>query len=174
MKAWRVHGKGVAAWLAAYAWVPGAWAAIVPIPPFTGQFSDTFNSYPLGARPALNVLQTQATIRNLTDGGSIKIELSSSLNGDLVTPISGRMLGQLGIAEWTFAEPMRRFGAYLENNSGADHATFSFFGAGVPGQRRRARAGRRPAVDLERLGFVRAFRTDRGRGQRPHQRVHLV
>jgi hypothetical protein len=40
------------------------------------------------------------------------------------------MMGQLGVAQWVFEEPMCCFGGWMENNSGADDATFEFYDAG--------------------------------------------
>ena len=50
-----------------------------------------------------------------------------TLGGDLVTPISDMMAGQLGVGQWTFDTPVRKFGGWWENNSGADDATVEFF-----------------------------------------------
>lgn len=104
-------------------------AGIVPIPFFAGDVFDTFNQY-VGNTPAsqvLPVLQDTGTISNLTVDGAIKVEFSSNFNGDLVVPLSGKMMGQLGIARWDFDTPGKRFGAYFENNSGMSDATLTFF-----------------------------------------------
>jgi hypothetical protein len=37
------------------------------------------------------------------------------------------MVGQLGIAEWTFATPVSEFGGYFENNSRFDNAVVDFY-----------------------------------------------
>jgi MYXO-CTERM domain-containing protein len=39
------------------------------------------------------------------------------------------MAGQLGVAQWKFSQPVSDFGAWFENNSGADDATVSFYDA---------------------------------------------
>src|SRR5262245_25137662 len=80
-------------------------AGIISIDPFVGTNSENFDQTGVdGATQTLDVLGGLATIRNLTSGGALKVERSSSLNGDLVEPRSPPwMLGQLGIAEWTFA-----------------------------------------------------------------------
>jgi hypothetical protein len=36
-------------------------------------------------------------------------------------------MGQLGIADWEFTQPVSQFGGYWENNSHADDATAEFF-----------------------------------------------
>jgi hypothetical protein len=107
-----------------------ALAGVTPIQPFPGAYSDTFNQYSSNmAVLALPVFAGAGEIQMLSSGGSIKVEWSSSLGGDLVVPISGMMMGQLGIAQWVFDEPMCCFGGWMENNSNADDATFEFFGA---------------------------------------------
>src|SRR5262249_12804885 len=80
-------------------------AGIMPIGPFVGTSSENFDSPGVdGATQTLTVFGGLATIQNLTSGGALKVERSSSLDGDLVVPRSGTwMVGQLGIAQWTFA-----------------------------------------------------------------------
>jgi len=103
-------------------------AAVQSIDPFAGEATDTFNQHnSVDAVQSLPVLEGLATLDMLSDGGAIKLEFSSNLGGDQVTAISDMMAGQLGIAEWNFNQPMRRFGAWWENNSGADDATVEFF-----------------------------------------------
>lgn len=105
-------------------------ADITPIGPFSGDFSDHFGSYPQGAHATLDIMGGFATITRLTEGGSIKIEFSSSLGGDLVTPRSpDRMMGQLSVLEWVFDQPVSRFGGWWENNSRFDDANVEFFNA---------------------------------------------
>jgi hypothetical protein len=103
-------------------------AAVTAIGPFTGHRTDTFDQYTTTmAVRTLPVFDGAGSINVLGTGTSIKVEFSSQLNGDLVVPISGMMIGQLGIADWVFNVPARRFGGMWENNSGADHATVTFF-----------------------------------------------
>ena len=105
-----------------------AQADIVAIDPFTGTANDTFDQYNnVMALQTLEVFGELGTISNLTEDGAIKVEWSSSFNGDLVSPISGMMMGQLGIAQWDFNTPIIRFGGWWENNSGADDAIVEFF-----------------------------------------------
>jgi hypothetical protein len=102
--------------------------AVSAIAPFPGDLSDTFDQYSsVNAVQQLSVFGGAGFIRNLSAGGAIKLEFASQFNGDLVVPISGMMMGQLGIADWVFATPAVRFGGYWENNSGANDATVSFF-----------------------------------------------
>ena len=103
-------------------------ADIIAIGPFTGSATDTFNQYnSVMAVQTLDVFGGLGTISNLTEDGAIKVEWSSNFGGDLVTPISGMMMGQLGIGQWDFNTPVTRFGGWWENNSGADDATLEFY-----------------------------------------------
>ena len=73
-------------------------------------------------------LRGLATIQNLTSGGALKVERSSSLDGVLEVPRSAPwMVGQLGIAEWTFATPVSQFGGYFANNSRFPDAVVDFY-----------------------------------------------
>jgi hypothetical protein len=104
-------------------------AGVVPIAPFAGAHSENFDNTGVdGATQTLSVFGGLATIRNLTSGGALKVERSSSLNGDLVVPRTPPwMVGQLGIAEWTFAQPVSEFGGFFENNSRFDDAVVDFY-----------------------------------------------
>src|SRR5262245_11279002 len=106
-----------------------AQAGIISIGPFVGTNSENFDDTGVdGATQTLNVFDGLASIRNLTSGGALKVERSSSLDGDLVVPRSPPwMVGQLGIAEWTFAKPVSEFGGYFENNSRFDDAVVDFY-----------------------------------------------
>lgn len=105
-------------------------AAIRAIGPFAAQRVDTFDSQPfVPSAQSLVVLDGVSTVRNLTTGGAIKTEFSSSFNGDLVKPLSGIMIGQIGVSEWTFTSGQRRFGGMFENNSGVDGGTIEFYDA---------------------------------------------
>ncbi|MHC5108877.1 MAG: PEP-CTERM sorting domain-containing protein [Planctomycetota bacterium] len=105
-------------------------ANIQPIGPFAGELFDSFNQYNNNmAVQTLSVFNDDNMLNNLSDGGAIKVEFSSSLNGDLVVPRSGMMVGQLGIGQWLFNKEMHRFGGYFENNSGQDDATLYFYNA---------------------------------------------
>lgn len=117
-----------ASFLFSILWSVSALGQITPIGPFEGDLTDTFNHFSTNqAVQVLDVFDETSTLRNLSDGGAIKVEISSSLNGDLVTPRSGWMVGQLGIGQWDFPTPAVQLGGYFENNSGADDATLSFF-----------------------------------------------
>lgn len=104
-------------------------AAVTTAGPFVGDYHDNFDQYwpNVNAVQELDVFDHHGVIRNLTSGGAIKIELGSELNGDLVLPINKTMMGQLGIADWVFNQPVSRFGGMWENNSHADDATVTFF-----------------------------------------------
>jgi hypothetical protein len=105
-------------------------ADVTTLGPFAGTVVDTFDQHSSNmAVQSLTVFGGLGAIENLTDGGAIKVEFASSFNGDLVVPISDMMMGQLGIAQWVFDEPVCRFGGWFENNSGADDATVAFYDA---------------------------------------------
>lgn len=125
----RVILRSAAALLLAAALFPmPARADILPIGQFTGDHTESFNEFSNTlAVQSLPVFGSLGTLNNVTSGGAIKVEFSSSLNGDLVTPISGMMAGQLGIADWRFNQPLLKFGGFWENNSGANDATVSFY-----------------------------------------------
>src|SRR6516165_6515382 len=94
-------------------------AGLITIAPFVGTDSENFDNTGVdGATQTLSVFGGLATIQNLTSGGALKVERSSSLDGVLQVPRSAPwMVGQLGIAEWTFAQPVSEFGGYFANNS---------------------------------------------------------
>ena len=105
-------------------------ATITNLAPFTGTLHENFDEFPTDtAVRFLDLFNNQARITVEGNENSIKLEFSSQLGGDLVTPISRLMCGQLGIADWTFTTPVARFGGYWENNSHADDATAEFFDA---------------------------------------------
>lgn len=102
---------------------------VTPIGPFSGQYHEDFNSGPVFAYASLRTFSDTTTLAiedDPTSATSIKIETNSSLGGDLVHPISGKMMGQLGILDWEFNTPVSQFGGYWENNSHADDATVKF------------------------------------------------
>jgi hypothetical protein len=102
---------------------------VVPIGPFVGTNSENFDNTGVdGATQTLNVFGGLATIQNLTSGGALKVERSSSLDGLLQVPRSAPwMVGQLGIAKWTFAQPVSEFGGYFANNSRFNDAVVDFY-----------------------------------------------
>jgi hypothetical protein len=105
---------------------------VVPIGAFEGTHFDNFDNLGLpgaGGHASLSIMRGFATVRNLTAGGSIKLEFSSQLGNDLVSPYSRpAMIGQLGISEWVFNTPVTQFGGYFENNSRFDDARVEFYG----------------------------------------------
>lgn len=106
---------------------------ITSVGPFTGTHSDYFNnigSGGAGGHQQVTIFNGFASVINTTSGGALKIEFSSSLNGDLVSPRSPPVfLGQLGISKWIFNSPVTQIGGYWENNSRFDDATVRFFDA---------------------------------------------
>ena len=104
-------------------------ADIIPIGPFVGSSSENFDHTGVdGATQTLTVFGGLATIQNTTPGGALKVERSSSLDGILQLPRSAPwMVGQLGIADWTFTTPVSDFGGYFANNSRFNDATVDFF-----------------------------------------------
>jgi hypothetical protein len=102
---------------------------IVPIGPFVGTNSENFDHTGVdGATQTLTVFGGLATIQNLTQGGALKVERSSSLDGVLEVPRSPPwMVGQLGIALWTFTQPVTEFGGYFANNSRFPDAVVDFY-----------------------------------------------
>ena len=108
--------------------LPAARADIIPIGPFQGALSDDFNSYSPGFIQQQSIMGNAGTVLNLTQGGSLLLAFSSSLGGRLVLPHSPPlMLGQLGISEWEFKDPLVRFDGYFANNSRFDDARVDFF-----------------------------------------------
>src|SRR5262249_46643290 len=81
-----------------------AQGAISLVTPFQGNASENFDNLGItGAQQLISIFGGTATVSNLTSGGALKIEYSSSLNGVLVVPRSPPlMLGQIGISEWVF------------------------------------------------------------------------
>ena len=122
---------GIIAFCMTCAAVAGPARAVVStVGPFTGRFNDSFDQYSTNmAVRTLPVFGNGSAITVLGTNNSIKVEFASQLGGDLVVPISDMMMGQLGVADWTFPAPATRFGGWWENNSGADHATVQFFDA---------------------------------------------
>jgi len=107
-----------------------AHGALRTIGVFSSSPIETFDEYhATDARSSLPVLNGAGLVTIPPGTGSVKLEFSSQLGTDLVTPISGMMMGQLGIMDWTFTTPIRRFGAFIENNSGKDGGTAFFYDA---------------------------------------------
>jgi hypothetical protein len=111
-------------------------ADLVDVGPFTGDQSENFSSFPggTGGFLTLDIFGGNVTVNNLTPGGAVKIEFSSTLisggNMDTVIPRSAPvMMGQLGVMEWVFDTPVSMFGGYFENNSFVDNVTFEFYDA---------------------------------------------
>ena len=102
---------------------------LVPIGPFVGTNSENFDNTGVdGATQTLTVFGGLATIKNLTAGGALKVERSSSLDGVLQVPRSDPwMVGQLGIAQWDFARPVSQFGGYFANNSHFNDTVVDFY-----------------------------------------------
>jgi|SRR6516225_5299798 hypothetical protein len=107
---------------------PPALAAVVPIEEFDGAAFENFDRFTQGARQKLVIMGSFGWVRNTNEGGSLKVEYSSSLSGRLVVPHSRPlMMGQLGISLWNFATPVTQFGGYFANNSRFDDAQVDFY-----------------------------------------------
>jgi hypothetical protein len=107
---------------------PAARGDVILIGPFQGKLSEDFNSITQTKYQDLSIMGGAATVHNLTPGGALAIEFSSSLGGRLLSSHSPPfMLGQLGISEWEFTEPVVQFGGYFGNNSRFDDARIDFF-----------------------------------------------
>jgi hypothetical protein len=111
---------------------PAAGQGVTSVGPFTGGLSEDFDTlgFPFGsAHSQMTIFGGFGTVRKLTEG-SIKYEFDSNLGGDQVNNRSDpAMIGQLAIAEWSFATPVSRFGGYWENNSRFDDARVDFYDA---------------------------------------------
>src|SRR5690349_2146538 len=101
--------SGPTSWLLglALALAAPAQGAISLLTPFQGTASEGFDHLGItGAQQSISIFGATTTVSNLTSGGALKIEYSSSLNGVLVTPRSPLlMLGQIGISQWIFNTP---------------------------------------------------------------------
>jgi hypothetical protein len=125
-----IRGLTTFSLLFAALWVsPAARGGVItPIGPFQGTVSDDFSSFDIFAYQQLPIMGGAATVNNLTPGGALKIEFLSSLGGRLVIAHSlPRMLGQLGISEWVFTQPVSEFGGYFANNSRFNDARVDFY-----------------------------------------------
>lgn len=107
----------------------GAAVGLTPIGPFIGDRAEPFDYSQNMAVESLPVFGGAGVLRKLDpdDGGSIKVEWSSTFLGKTVSAISSMMGGQLTIAEWVFDQPVSRFGGRFENNSGTPDATLEFY-----------------------------------------------
>jgi hypothetical protein len=109
---------------------PAAGQGVTSVGPFTGGLSENFDTlgFTFGsAHSQMTIFGGFGTVRKLTEG-SIKYEFDSNLGGDQVNNRSNpAMIGQLAIAEWSFATPVSRFGGYWENNSRFDDARVDFY-----------------------------------------------
>src|SRR5262245_18793195 len=97
-------------------------ADVVPIDPFGVAMSENFDRFSQGGRlQQLVIFDGFATVRNLTPDGAIKVEYYSSRGGIVVMPHSRPlMMGQMGVMEWEFEEPLSQFGSYFANDSRVD------------------------------------------------------
>lgn len=106
-----------------------AWGQVNPIGPFTGSVFEGFNVFPFNpSYQQYSIFAGQGLVRNIHPSGALKYEASSERGGDFVLPRSAPTFGgQIGISEWTFPQPLARFGAYWENNSRFDGAVATFY-----------------------------------------------
>jgi len=127
---------GAAALTASIAPTERAAAEVTPIGSFVGDKSDPLN-YPFTLIAAsIDIFGGAGRLHSYNDvATAIHLLLSSSLGGDLVSPHSGtKVLGfTTGPGWFEFDEPVVRFGAWWNNNSGDDGALVEFFDAsGTP------------------------------------------
>lgn len=106
-----------------------AWAQVTPIGPFTGSVLEGFNVFPFDpSYQQYSIFGGQGLVKNIHPSGALKYEANSTRGGDTVVPHTGVTFGgQIGISEWTFTQPLSRFGAYWENNSRFDDAVATFY-----------------------------------------------
>lgn len=104
-------------------------AQVTPIGPFTGTASEGFNVLPFNpSYQQYSIMGGLGLVRNIHPSGALKYEASSTRGGDTVLPHTGVTFGgQIGISEWTFTQPLLRFGSYWENNSRFDDAVATFY-----------------------------------------------
>ncbi|MFT3883204.1 MAG: PEP-CTERM sorting domain-containing protein [Gemmatales bacterium] len=104
-------------------------AQVTPIGPFTGTATEGFNVLPFDpSYQQYSIMGGLGLVRNIHPSGALKYEASSTRGGDTVLPHTGVTFGgQIGISEWTFTQPLAKFGAYWENNSRFDDAVATFY-----------------------------------------------
>jgi len=104
-------------------------AQVTPIGPFTGTATEGFNVLPfLPSYQQYSIMGGLGLVKNIHPSGALKYEANSTRGGDTVIPHTGVTFGgQIGISEWTFTQPLFRFGAYWENNSRFDGAVGTFY-----------------------------------------------
>lgn len=102
---------------------------VIPIGPFTGTVAEGFNVLPFNpSYQQYTIFGGQGLVKNIHPSGALKYEANSTRGGDTVVPHTGVTFGgQIGISEWTFTQPLARFGAYWENNSRFDDAVATFY-----------------------------------------------
>ena len=108
------------------------WSQVTPIGPFSGTVFEDFNVFPFNpSYQQYSIFGGQGLVKNIHPSGALKYEASSTRGGDTVLPRSAPTFGgQIGISEWTFPQPLLRFGAYWENNSRFDDAVATFYDTG--------------------------------------------
>lgn len=106
-------------------------AAVLPIRPFTGDRSDPLNYPGTTIVSHFDILGGTASLNSHDGNTLIHYLLGDTFGVDHVSPRTGGHI--LGFTEgpgiFLFDPPVRRFGAYFNNNSGADDATCDFFAA---------------------------------------------
>jgi hypothetical protein len=106
-------------------------AAVTPIGPFTGDHSDALDYPGTTIVSQFSILDGTASLNSHDGNTLIHYLLGDTFGVDHVSPRTGEHI--LGFTEgpgvFLFDPPVRRFGAYFNNNSGADDATCDFFGA---------------------------------------------
>lgn len=103
-----------------------------PIGPFTGDRSDPLNYPGTTIVARFPLFEHTGALRSHDGRTAIHYLLNDTFLNDVVTPRTGtHILGfTQGPGVFEFDPPVRRFGAYFNNNSGADDATVVFRDAG--------------------------------------------
>lgn len=106
---------------------------VVPIGPFTGDYSEPLNQPFTLIAASIDIFDGAASLNSHDyETTLIHLIISSTFGGVQVTPHTGsRILGfTQGPGIFDFEEPARRFGAYWNNNSGTANAIVEFFDVG--------------------------------------------
>jgi hypothetical protein len=102
---------------------------VIPIAPFTGEFSEPLNFSNTNISASQPIFGGRAHLNSHNGQTFIHLLLGDTIGGDTVTPRTGSYI--LGWTEgpgvFVFDTPVARFGGYMNNNSGVSDATVMFF-----------------------------------------------